>query len=407
MTTQNQIKTVLTLIAVLGIAPGVANAGLIAHWPFDEGTGDVAYDVIGDNDGQIIGCTWVTPGKVGAAAIEGSGADEVNCGAGPTPATEDLTLAWWMVDNHASYGTIMDKSVTDSGYGYNILLRPPGDGGPLRFRIGGWQSYGGWGEECRIPDGAYTDGEWVHITCTYDSATDTATIYVNGVMVPNDIYNPKVGGIAGDDGYCEGVNNPDTPLYIRGGEETFNGILDEVAIWDNALTAEEVLEVYNSGVPPLDANLPDVDVGVDMVTWSGQAVALDANVVNNDTTIPQGILTYLWTAEPNGIGDPNLDVAITGADTENASVTITKTAPTGDATVVRMTLAVTLEGKDPVTDTMTIDVYDDACAAALDLGLTTIDTTDLDGNCITSFPDFAVLASTWLDDYALTEAVAK
>jgi hypothetical protein len=264
MITQKRIKTVLTLIAVLGIAPGVANAGLIAHWPFDEGTGDVAYDVIGDNDGQIIGCTWVTPGKVGAAAIEGSGADEVNCGAGPTPATEDLTLAWWMVDNDASYGTIMDKSVTDSGYGYNILVRPDTEDSPLRFRIGGWQSYGGWGEECRLPQGAYSDGEWVHVVCTYDSATDTATIYINGQVAENGDYNPKT-GIAGPTGYCEGVNNPDTPLYIRGGEETFNGIMDEVAIWDNALTAEEVLEVYNSGVPPLDANLPDVDVGVDMV----------------------------------------------------------------------------------------------------------------------------------------------
>jgi hypothetical protein len=155
-----------------------------------------------------------------------------------------------------------------------------------------------------------------------------------------------------------------------------------------------------------DPNLPSVDAGVNMVSWSGQAVQMDPNVVNNDTAEPQGTLTYLWTASPDGIGDPNLDVAITGADTENASVTITKTA-TGDATVVTMTLAVTLEGKNPVKDSMRIDVYDDACAAALDLGLTTIDTTDLDGNCITAFPDFAVMAATWLDDYTLTEAVAK
>ena len=157
----------------------------------------------------------------------------------------------------------------------------------------------------------------------------------------------------------------------------------------------------------LDPNLPSVDAGVDMVTWSGQAVQLDPNVVNNDTTEPQGILTYLWTAEPNGIGDPNLDVVITGADQEDASVTITKTAPTGDATVVTMTLAVTLEGKDPVTDTMTIVVYDDACLAALDLGLAVIDPTDLDENCITNFEDIAVMATTWLVDYTLTEPVAK
>jgi len=59
---------------------------------------------------------------------------------------------------------------------------------------------------------------------------------------------------------------------------------------------------------PADANLPDVDAGVDMVSWSGQPVAMDPNVVNNDTQVPQRPLSYLWTAEPNGIGDPNLEV---------------------------------------------------------------------------------------------------
>jgi hypothetical protein len=36
-----------------------------------------------------------------------------------------------------------------------------------------------------------------------------------------------------------------------------------------------------------------------------------------------------------------------------------------------------------------------------------IDPTDLDENCITNFADFAVMTTTWLDDYALTGPVAK
>jgi hypothetical protein len=156
-----------------------------------------------------------------------------------------------------------------------------------------------------------------------------------------------------------------------------------------------------------DPNLPDVDAGPDMISWSGQAVTMDANVVNNDTNEPQGTLTYLWTADAASVADPNLDVAITDANQEDATVTITKTAPTGDATVVRMTLAVTLEGKDPVKDTMTIDVYDDACLAAKAVGPVELDATDIDENCITNFVDFALMAITWLDDYTLTKAVAK
>ena len=159
----------------------------------------------------------------------------------------------------------------------------------------------------------------------------------------------------------------------------------------------------------IDPNAPSVYAGIDMITWSGQVVELDPNIVEK-TGSDWTNLTYLWTAEPNGIGDPDLDVAITNADTENASVTITKTAPTGDATVVTMTLAVNAEsreGEDPVTDFMTIDVYDDACTAAIGKGLAADNPTDFNENCITDFGDVAMLAAKWLTDHAFTEPVAK
>jgi hypothetical protein len=72
-----------------------------------------------------------------------------------------------------------------------------------------------------------------------------------------------------------------------------------------------------------------------------------------------------------------------------------------------MTLAITLEGEEPVADAMTIDVYDDSCWAAAAAGTLVLDPTDIDANCITNFADFAVMATTWLDDYTLTEAAAK
>jgi hypothetical protein len=74
-----------------------------------------------------------------------------------------------------------------------------------------------------------------------------------------------------------------------------------------------------------------------------------------------------------------------------------------------MTLAVNDAGRldPPVIDSMTIEVYDDACLAAMAAGPVEYDKTDIDGNCITAFPDFAVMAAAWLNDYALTGPVAK
>ena len=295
----------MALILIVGMA-GYVRADLVAYWPFDEGEGDIAYDIMGGNDGTITGCTWLTPGKIGDAAIEGVGGDMVDCGNGPTPMTDDLTLAWWMIDNHESYGRIMYKAVPNGDLGYSILVRPAGDGGPLRFRIGDEGNYGGWGSECRIPDGAYNDGEWVHITCTYDSATDTATIYVNGVLAPNGDYNPKTGISS----YCDGVNVPDVPLYIRGGVETFNGVMDEVAIWDNALTAEQVLRVYESGVKLPGAQDPDpshgeTDVYLDKVLSWGPAPD------PNDWSAPDPAVDQYYVYLSNGTSDPNLFLVAT------------------------------------------------------------------------------------------------
>jgi len=151
-----------------------------------------------------------------------------------------------------------------------------------------------------------------------------------------------------------------------------------------------------------DPNVPEVDAGVDMVTWSGEPVQLDPNIVEQPGSTWTN-LTYLWTADPADgvVFDPSADV-------EAPVVTITK--ETDNPSVVTLTLAVNNEGNPPeeaVTDTMKIDVYDDACIAAVTLGLAELDPSDFDGDCITNFSDFAVLAATWLDDYTLTEPVPK
>jgi hypothetical protein len=251
----------VTFVFVLGLTASVANADIIAYWPFDEGSGDVAADVVGGFDAQLTDVDWVADQFGGSALENDRSGDEIFVGPGPTPTTQDLTLAFWMVDNWDSYCTMMNKSEDDSTAGYALMPRQ-NEPDCLLFRIGGFQAYGGWGSECSLPDGAYADGEWVHIVCTYDSAADTATIYVNGALVPNaNNKNPKT-GIAGATGYCEGVNDPDQPLYIVGQREGFGGIVDEVAIWDNALTPDEVLAVYTLGplaLDPRNAGKPNPD----------------------------------------------------------------------------------------------------------------------------------------------------
>jgi len=153
-------------------------------------------------------------------------------------------------------------------------------------------------------------------------------------------------------------------------------------------------------VGELDPNIPDVDAGADVITWSGEPVTLDPNVVEKEGSDWTN-LTYAWSADP-----PD---GVEFSDPDALAPTVTITKATDNPSIVTLTLAVNNEGRlePPVTDTMTIDVYDDACLAAIDLGQVAFDPTDFNQDCITNFEDFAVMATTWLDDYTLTAPVVK
>jgi hypothetical protein len=388
MTTQNRIKTVLThtavAMAILGLITTAASA-------------DVIFVVDAPNDANILRRT-VVPG-------DGTRWPET------VSQTFDLST-----DGYSAAGLSGTLYVSGTGWFEGQRLSadyppPPGETKPNRNDQVFHGDYAGdmTGAHTAIwtvtgyPPGMDVD---VYVFYTYQANYATQAPYsVNGgAPVVVNMTTAPLADLVLNDGPTRENYAKDRNFERLGTFQADSGGQVQVVLAGQNNWAPVDAMAFVSG--PLDPNLPSVDAGSDMISWSGALVALDPNVVNNDTNEPQGALTYLWTAEPDGIGDPNLDVAITDANQEDASVTITKTA-TGDATVVTMTLSVTLEGKDPVKDTMTIDVYDDSCQAAKAAGPVEFDITDIDENCITNFADFAVMAATWLDDYTLTEAVAK
>jgi hypothetical protein len=147
---------------------------------------------------------------------------------------------------------------------------------------------------------------------------------------------------------------------------------------------------------------------------------------NNSLTIAEdsfktSTVTYTYNPELHSdlLGEPlqirllslgNV-IAEDGTEADFDDVRLTAEGPTPSPYVVTMTLSVNNVGKLPeeaVDDTMTIDVYDDACEAArIGKSLAADNPGDFDGNCITDFNDLAELATKWLDDTGLTAAVAK
>jgi len=184
---------------------------------------------------------------------------------------------------------------------------------------------------------------------------------------------------------------------------------ETIAMWDsnNSITDEIRFGTTFGDVMgvPFDPKLPTVLAGSSRVTWSGEPVTLDPNVVNNDED-PQRNLSYAWAASPSDgvVFTPNDGGDGSSSSALAPSVTITKAGNTGDATEITLTLTVTLEGEDPVVDAMAVYVYDDSCEASKGIGSVVIGAGDFNGSCFTDLEDFAVLAADWLFDYAVAWA---
>lgn len=191
---------------------------LVGWWNFDEGKGDTAHDSIGKNDGAIRGTTWTT-GKIGGA-LDFDGDDYVDIGNDASIQIEVFTVTAWI-------------KTSDSAPRWQTILSYESQSHAVSLLPNGHVHYG-WQRIKRGVEGT-TDvrsGEWVFVAVMRDS-DDSASIYVNGEREDSFIcdtdsafsHSAKIGGDVIDSEY-------------------FNGLIDDVRIYNYALSEDEVAAVY-------------------------------------------------------------------------------------------------------------------------------------------------------------------
>ncbi|MEE9402783.1 MAG: LamG domain-containing protein, partial [Desulfobacteria bacterium] len=249
----------VSLVLVLCVAAGVANAHLVAYWPMDEGTGTTVGDVTGAWDGTITGnVTWVD-GKEGMALEFPGGQNYVNCGnveIGP-----DLTLAYWCFNPEKAF----ERSIGQHGGNYTtdrgwcVYSRDESEG-TVWFRVHGADD--AWdGGDIIIPDNL-PKTEWYHLTFTFEGATRELKGYLNGEL--------KVSKIC-EAGRSIYPNTNDLRMGHVGTGEPFAGMLDEVAIWNHVLTEDEILAVmegHMGGANPNASRPKPADGAMHSDTWA-------------------------------------------------------------------------------------------------------------------------------------------
>jgi len=224
-----------TFCILLEQSEGATNEGLVSYWSFDEGTGNVAHDTVGNHDGQFVGNPkWISPGKIGAGALEVDSSNYVNCGTGVT-ANPDLTVAFWM--NTPSQAFKRPMAVSQDDYydkpGWMIMLRIDNPPGGVWFRVHG--SGGDWnGGDLAINETVYEANTWVHMAFTFDSETREIKGYINGEL-------------KGTNTAAEGRSVANTEDDLRFGNtrtgEVYDGMLDDVRIYNRPLTPEEIKQI--------------------------------------------------------------------------------------------------------------------------------------------------------------------
>ncbi len=195
--------------------------GLVAWWTGD-GNAD---DVIGTADGSLVGNTTFVSGLADQAfSLDGSG-DYVSA---PFAYAGAFTLDLWANANTTSQTvfTSVFSSANPGNYNPHFQIEFDGAG---NYRFDGGNS------ELELAFGAVATA-WQHIAITYDG-TDVST-YLNGVFVATGTW-AGLGATLGFEIVKIGIN--------RDTSRSFDGLVDEVEIYDRALSASEIQDIYNAG----------------------------------------------------------------------------------------------------------------------------------------------------------------
>ena len=250
-------RDINALVALL--TSGNHSCGPIAHYPFD---GDAL-----DRSGHGHNLT-LHGGATFAAGHCGTHALDTRLGHADTPHAEELELAnsytvvtWARADtpfanpDYCIVGMHYRNVDSDHSWTLNFQTVPDclayfrnyiGYGLAHEYRTDGAWIYnewdGTWGDIGHGPVTCQT-GEWVHLAFAYDQVTGVASVYVNGDLVRQGSWASESGGSLA--ALAVGTDLLMSNGSMPGGNDYFQGEIDELRIYNRALTPSEVLTLFN------------------------------------------------------------------------------------------------------------------------------------------------------------------
>jgi hypothetical protein len=296
-------------LTVLAVAPGsyaasVVTAQPMAFWRLDETNGETAYDLVGGHDGTYDpGIVLDQPG-----AILGDSDPSVNF-----PSWAGVQIPWSAALNPAGAFTVECWAKTDElGAGSTRTIFSSRNREISSQWHFGYYLCANSTDQWQFNTGQKTSGvnglasgtadtNWHHVVAVYDNSTETKYLYVDGQLaasttVPANTFGPNVGAGPGNDDpppTNEGIGTTVAEDRYSGQGVYFYGNLDEVAVYNYALTAAQVAQHYGVGGPPVLSITPSGNKVV--VSWT-KGLLLQSSELNGPwTTNSAAISPLLYT----------------------------------------------------------------------------------------------------------------
>ena len=304
------LATALLSISTFSQIPTYVPAnGLVGWWPFNGNANDESGN---GNHGTVNGATLTTDRFGNANMAYGFNGNSITI-----PLTQNMvnmtsrTISLWFNPSIAQTGGRLFEA-TNVSWGAGCYNSNQFDCWYQRSN----QAYNFVGESYSIQN------QWHHLVFICDSINQLKTLYLNGLLINSG--NP--------------VNNPGAPNdwlghFLKIGEgianEYFIGAIDDIGIWNRALTACEIQDLYHAqlGSPAISAGLDQSICAGDNVTLNGAGGSnyqWNNNVVDGQAFTPNQSANYVLNGT-DSLGCQGTDTVVVTV-LENAVSTLTQTA---------------------------------------------------------------------------------
>lgn len=216
----NLLKAAMAAIVIAVAGGTTAEAGLIAYYSLGEGSGTTAVDSVGGQNGTLVGgTTYTNAGRNGTTAVQLSawGIDLPSSVLSQAQATQEVSFTAWINPTaFYSYQTIFDT--TSRQFAFWLTAS------------GGWAGMDGFGGSLTFTSPA-TLNQWQFLAVSYKAGSGGSyNVYLDGALVAS---RAATQAATFNNSIKLGAN-------VSGGGVPFEGMMQEVSIYNHALSASEV-----------------------------------------------------------------------------------------------------------------------------------------------------------------------